>query len=160
MSRRIRLIFRLLLLVTGANALVAGVAWVLLTFAWPDAYFAAFPVIPLFFWVVGMGMALSLEASHTEKPDSVTMTYMMARGVKLLLTALFVGIYAWFVHTDMKEFGLTTLVFYMVFLVLESYVFFMYEKRRNKRRRAREGDSIPQPEPYAGKEVEDEDVDV
>ena len=85
---------------------------------------------------------------------------MLFRSVKLLLTALFVGIYAWFVHTDMKQFGLTTLVFYMVFLVLESYVFFMYEKRRNKRRRAREGNNIPQPEPYAGKEVENEDVDV
>lgn len=153
------MIVKLLLLVTGANALVAGVAWLLLTFAWPDAYFNAFPLIPAFFWVVGLGMAVSLEATHTEKPDAVTMTYMMARGVKLLLTALFVGVYAWFVHTDMKTFGLTTLVFYMVFLVLESYVFYLYELRRNKRRRAREGDKLPQPEPYAGKEVENEEVD-
>lgn len=160
MGHRVRLIIKLLLLVTGVNALVAGVAWLLLTFVWPEAYFAAFPVIPLFFWLVGLAIAVSLEATHTEKPDAVTMTYMMVRGIKLLLTALFVGIYAWFVHTDMKQFGLTTLSFYMVFLVVESYVFYLYEKRRNKWRRAREGDKFPKPEPYAGKEVENEEMDV
>jgi len=129
-------------------------------FVWPDSYFQAFPIIPVFFWLVGIGMAVSLEMTRTEKPDAVTMTYMVARGIKLLLTAIFIGFYAWFVHTDLKQFGLTTLAFYMIYLVLETYVFYLYEKRRNKRRRKLEGDKLPQPDAYAGKDVEKDEVDV
>lgn len=160
MEKRGRTIVKLLLSVTGVNALVAGLAWVLMTVVWPDTWFATFPWIPAFFWVVALAMVLVLEATYRVKPQSVAMTYMMARGVKLLLTAIFVGSYAWLVHTDMKLFGLTTLVYYMLFLVLESCVFYAFEQRQIKRRRSEVGETAPHPGSGAGKEMEHEAMDV
>ncbi len=168
--RRIRLIFRLLSVLTGINLLAGLIAWLLLTYVWPEHYFAYYPLIPVYFWIVGIGMALSMEITHSENPDAITMTYMVARSVKLMLTGIFVGAYAWLVNDDLKEFGLTTLAFYLIFLALESYVFYLYEKRRSiraaKRREAMEKRMILEEEceckaePYAGKEVENEEMDV
>lgn len=164
--RRIRLIFRMLLVLTGINILAGLIAWLLLTYVWPAHYFAFYPLIPVYFWIVGVGMALSMEITHSENPDAITMTYMVARTVKLLFTGLFVGGYAWLVDENIKEFGLTTLAFYVIFLALESYVFFLYEKRRAKRaakrreatekRLIQEEEEEATAEPYAGKEVEHE----
>jgi small-conductance mechanosensitive channel len=140
--RKTRLIFRLLMLVTALNLGVACIIWSLMYFVWPDSYFTWFPAIPLFFWLVALGMAISLELTHTEKANAVTMTYMIVRGVKLLLTAVFVGCYAWLVHTDVRQFGLTTLAFYIVYLVLETYIFYLYEKRRNKRSIEKENNEV------------------
>ncbi|MDP4277822.1 MAG: hypothetical protein Q8914_09345 [Bacteroidota bacterium] len=158
-KRRIRLIFRLLAMVTAVNLVVALIAWSLMRFVWPESYFNMFPVIPVYFWLVGLGMALCLEFTRAEKPDAIALAYMVARGVKLLVTAIFIGGYAWLIHTDFKEFGLTTLAFYMIYLVLETYTFFLYEKRLKKRRRAKEGNKIPEPEAYSAKEIEKEDID-
>jgi len=167
---RIRLIFRMMLVLTGINILAGMIAWLLLTYVWPTCYFAYFPLIPVYFWIVGIGMAISMEITHSENPDAITMTYMVARSVKLMLTGLFVGAYAWLVNENIKEFGLTTLSFYLLFLAMESYVFFLYEKRRAKRaanrREATEKRMIQEDErdckadPYAGKEVEHEEMDV
>jgi hypothetical protein len=160
----------MILVLTGINVLAGLLVWLLLTYVWPAHYFAFYPLIPVYFWVVGVGMALSMEITHSENPDAVTMTYMVARTVKLLLTGLFVGGYAWLVDENIKEFGLTTLAFYVIFLALESYVFYLYEKRRVKyalkRREATEKRLIQEEEeeaaaePYAGKEVEHEEMDV
>lgn len=168
--RRFRLIFRLLLVLTGINIFAGLIAWVLLMYVWPAHYFAFYPLIPVYFWIVGMGMAISLEITHSENPDAITMTYMVARSVKLMLTGIFVGAYAWLVHDNMKEFGLTTLGFYLIFLALESYAFFLYEKRRAKRAAKRreamekrmilEEECECKAEPYSGKEVENEEMDV
>lgn len=166
---RIRLIFRMIMVLTGINVLAGLIAWLLFTYVCPDHYFAYFPLIPVYFWIVGVGMAISMEITHSENPDAITMTYMVARTVKLLLTGLFVGGYAWLVDENIKEFGLTTLAFYVIFLALESYVFYLYEKRRVKyalkRREATEKRLIQEEEeaaaePYAGKEVENEEMDV
>lgn len=146
MRHRIRLIFRLLLLMTAINLVVVLLLGSLFYYIWPENYFNWFPAIPIFFWLIGLGMAISLELTHTEKPDSVTMTYMVTRGAKLLLTVGFIGFYAWFVHTDIKQFGLTTLVFYITFLVIETYVFYLYEKRRAKRKCKIESKSEPKHE--------------
>lgn len=133
MGHRLRLIIRLLLLVTAAYLAVTMAIVAMFWLIWPEYYFTWFPVIPVFFWVMGLGLAFSLEYTHSEKPDAVTMTYMIARGVKLLLTAVFLGLYVWLVGVDKKQFGLTTLGFYLVFMVLETYMFFLYEKRKAKR---------------------------
>jgi len=156
MRRKIRLIFKLLLLITAIYLAVTLVIGIFIYYIWPENYFSWFPAIPVFFWVMGVGLAFSLELTHTEKPDSVTMTYMIARGVKLILTAIFIGGYAFIVHTNLKQFGLTTLVFYMTFLILETYMFYLYEKRRTKRKRKNEPepDSAPESEVRREKEID------
>jgi hypothetical protein len=83
----------------------------------------------------------------------------MVRGIKLLLTALFVGIYAWFVHTDMKQFGLTTLSFLYGLLVVESYVFYLYENDGTNGAAPGRG-QVSKPGAYAGKEWKNEEMDV
>jgi L-asparagine transporter-like permease len=152
MKLRLKLIAKLILLVTVIMLLVTLILGGIIYYIWPENYFQWFPAIPVFFWIYGIGLAISLEKTHTEKPDSVTMTYMVARGIKIFLAILFIGIYAWFIKTNIKPFGLTTLAFYIVILVLETYAYYAYEKRRKKRKEEEEANKEPEPE----KEVKSE----
>jgi hypothetical protein len=154
MRLKIRLIARLVLMITAVNMVVTLILGSLFYYIWPQNYFTWFPAIPVFFWLIGIGMAVSLELTQTAKPDAVTMTYMVARGIKILLTTVFIGIYAWVVHTDIKPFGLTTLAFYITFLVIETYVFYLYEKRRKKRKSNVEPDSEPEDQAVSEHEID------
>jgi hypothetical protein len=151
MSSRVRLILRLLLTVTVVYVSVGLLVGVLLYFVWPAFYFHLYPLIPLFFYLVGLGMALSIESAYVVKPNNVSVFYMIARGVKLLMVAIFLIGYAFIVHEDIKPFGFTTLGFYVFYLVLENLVFYRFEKRIFK---------YESPEPVIGKEIENEKVDI
>lgn len=133
-QQKTRRILRLMLMLTGVSLLAGFVAWLLLHQVWPAHYFVYYPLIPVYFWVTGAMMIVILVNAHSEKPGSTTMLYMLVRTVKLLLTGLFVGGYAWLVNDAIKEFGFTTLLFYVLFLTLESYVYFVNSKRMMRER--------------------------
>lgn len=154
MKLRLKLIAKLILLVTVIILLVTLILGSVIYYIWPENYFQWFPAIPVFFWVYGVGLAIGLEKTHTEKPESVTMTYMVARGIKIFLTILFIGIYAWFIKTNIKPFGLTTLAFYIIILVIETYVYYVYEKRRKKRKEEEETNKVNEPDPEVQSEKE------
>jgi hypothetical protein len=150
MNGRLRLIVRLLLIVTGVYVSIGLIVGLLLYFFLPAYYFHLYPLIPLFFYLVGLGMALSVESAYTIKPATISVFYMVARGVKLLMVAIFLIGYAFIVHDDIKPFGFTTLGFYVFYLVLENLAFYKFEKRLLKNEL---------PEPKIGKEIENEEVD-
>lgn len=142
MRQKLKLIIKLLLIVTAINIVVASVVGTISYFIWPDDFFNWFPAIPVFFWFTGVCMTLSMEFTPVEKPNALTFTYMVARGLKILLATAFIGIYAWVVHTNVKQFGFTTLGFYIIFLVIDTLIFYKYEKRRKKKRIEIENDVI------------------
>jgi hypothetical protein len=114
------------LLVTMAVASVAG--WLLLGYAMPQHYFPLYPVIPIYFMVLGLVMSILIWRWRKLDGKKIVNAYMAMRGVKMALTLAGIGIY--FVLEDewQVEFALTTAVFYLIYLFVETLVLYRFEK--------------------------------
>ncbi len=132
MNNKLKSLLKLILIVTCINVVLTLVVGGIFSIIWPENFFEWFIPIPVFFYITGLAMAVALELTPTIKPNSLTFTYMIARGAKILLATLFIGIYAWVVHKNVKEFGFTTLGFYIFYIVIDTWFFYIYEKRRKK----------------------------
>ena len=117
-----------------ATMIAAGIAgWLLFRYAMPEHYFRFYPVIPIYFTALGVVTSAAMRYYSKRKPKKIVAVYMMMRGVKLLLT---LGtILAYYLATDgerMTEFALTTAVFYSLYLFVETYLFYRFEKMTKK----------------------------
>lgn len=134
----IRLKLRLLGLVTGINLALGILVWLFLFVLWPHHYFKWYPSIPAYFWLMGVIMILVLNRRKSQDPNYVVTAYMVIRMTKLLSSLVFLWLYTALVHEYIYAFGLTLMLFYFIHLAIESYVFYLYEKRRMIRKKAKE----------------------
>ena len=132
MGKYNRLRLRLLLFITGVYAAVGISLGGLLSTIWPQYYFAWYPSIPIYFYVVEIMMLVVLEKANRKQPDNIVTCYMVTRLIKLLTTVIFLWLYVVLVGTHFKYFGLTLMLFYFMNLAFETYMFYLYEKRRMK----------------------------
>lgn len=129
-----KLELRLMGLITGINLTVGIVLGVLLYVLWPDHYFKWYPSIPIFYWLVGLAMAYFLDRAKRNHEDMIVTIYMIVRICKFIVALAFLWLYVVFVGKFVRMFGLTLMLFYFIYLVLETYTFYLYEKRRMKKR--------------------------
>ncbi len=140
---RFRLIIRLFALITFINAAVGITLGGLLYTIWPEHYFTWYPSIPLFYWITALAMVYFLHAVRHKKGDISVTTYMIVRGCKFLLAFIFLWLYANVVGEKMHAFGFTMMLFYFIYLVLETYTVYLYEKKRLLRiKREKENEQI------------------
>lgn len=129
-----RLELRLMGLITGINLTVGIVLGGLLYLLWPDHYFKWYPSIPIFYWLMGLAMAYFLDRAKRNHEDMIVTIYMIVRICKFIVALAFLWLYVVFVGEFVRTFGLTLMLFYFIYLVLETYTFYLYEKRRMKKR--------------------------
>ena len=129
-----RLEFRLMALITGINLAVGLVLGILLYLLWPDHYFKWYPSIPVFYWLVGLAMAYFLDRAKRSHEDMIVTIYMIVRICKFIVAIAFLSLYVVLIGENVRMFGLTLMLFYFIYLVLETYTFYLYEKRRMKKR--------------------------
>lgn len=129
-----RLEFRLMALITGINLAVGLVLGILLYLLWPDHYFKWYPSIPVFYWLVGLAMAYFLDRAKRSHEDMIVTIYMIVRICKFIVAIAFLSLYVILIGENVRMFGLTLMLFYFIYLVLETYTFYLYEKRRMKKR--------------------------
>ncbi len=99
----------------------------------PDYYFPEYPTIPVFYYVLGLFTVNTLEHSKPSSEISIVNRYMLMRGLKMVLTLLFVGCSLFFMKQKRMCFLLTVMVYYFIYLIMETYFFYRYEKRlKNK----------------------------
>jgi hypothetical protein len=110
--------------------LVAGVAgWLLFRYAIPQYSFRFYLVIPLYFIVLGIVMSIVMwVGSRRLAPRKMVHVYMIMRGVKLLLTLGGIYLFYRLVGEQMVEFCLTAAAFYFIYLFVETYVYYRFEK--------------------------------
>ena len=105
----------------------------LLRFVFPEYYFQAYPTIPVFYYILGLMTVQTLEHSKPSSEVSMVNRYMLMRGFKLLVTLIFIGCSLFFMKQKRTNFLLVVMMFYFVYLILETYFFYRYEKRlKNK----------------------------
>ena len=131
MSGRLRM--RLFALITFVNVVLGVSLGGLLYTIWPDHYFTWFPSIPLFYWLTAMGMVAFLDSVKRHKRDMSITVFMVVRMCRFVLACAFLWMYAALVGEKLKAFGFTLMLFYFIYLAMETYTNYLYEKKRLKR---------------------------
>ena len=131
MSNRLEL--RLIGLITLVNVAVGVVVGGLLYDFAPEHYFKWYPSIPLFYWLMAIAMAFFLNLVKQKKGDVTVTTYMIVRFCKFPLALVFLWLYAAFVGEQLRTFGFTMMLFYFIYLGMETYTLYLYEKKRMNR---------------------------
>ena len=126
---------RLLVVITFVNAVIGITLGGLLYTIWPDHYFTWYPSIPLFYWLTALAMLFFLDGVKHREGDVTITTYMLVRLSKFTLALIFLWLYATLVKEQLRSFGFTLMLFYFIYLSLETQMIYLYEKRRMKRER-------------------------
>lgn len=131
MSGRLRI--KLFGLITFINVAIGVTLGGLLYTIWPNHYFEWYPSIPLFYWIMALAMVFFLDKVKRKKGDVSVTTFMLVRCCKFLMACIFLWMYANWVGTQLRTFGFTLMLFYFIYLTLETYTIYLYEKKRMKR---------------------------
>ncbi len=131
MSGRLRM--RLMLWTTFINVVVGVALGGLLCTIWPEHYFRWYPSIPLFYWFTAMAMTYFLDRAKRKNGDVTVTTFMVVRFCKFTLAVVFLWLYAVMIGENLKMFGITLMVFYFIYLAMETYSIYLFEKKRMKR---------------------------
>ena len=124
---------KLMGLITFINTAIGVTLGGLLYTIWPDHYFKWYPSIPIFYWVMAIVMTYILDRKK-RKNGYVTITaFMVVRFCKFPLAVVFLWLYAALVRENLRMFGFTLMLFYFIYLGLETYTVYLFEKKRMKR---------------------------
>lgn len=77
-------------------------------------------------------MIFFLDHVKRKHGDVTVVTYMVVRLCKFTLALVFLWLYAVLVKQNLKAFGFTMMLFYFIYLVLETYTLYLFEKKRMK----------------------------
>lgn len=119
-------------LTTFINAAIGITLGGLLYTIWPQYYFKWYPSIPVFYWLMAILMAFFLDRVKRKKGDVTVITYMLVRLCKFTLALVFLWMYAALVGEQLKMFGFTLMIFYFIYLTLETYILYLFEMKRMK----------------------------
>lgn len=118
-----------------AFGLIVGAAiGALLYYKFPDWYPNWFEGILLFFLGIETFILIYVEsASKRLTQRQMLNTYMLTKVIKVFAALIFVGAYAIAIKENIKSFVLIFMVFYLLFLAMESILFMQIEKRLKKK---------------------------
>ena len=125
--------FKLMGLITFINVAIGVTLGGLLYTIWPDHYFKWYPSIPIFYWVMAIAMTYILDRKKKKNGDVTITAFMVVRFCKFTLAVVFLWLYAALVREILRLFGFTLMLFYFIYLGLETYTVYLFEKKRMKR---------------------------
>ena len=125
--------FKLMGLITFINVAIGVTLGGLLYTIWPDHYFKWYPSIPIFYWVMAIAMTYILDRKKKKNGDVTITAFMVVRFCKFTLAVVFLWLYAALVRENLRMFGFTLILFYFIYLGLETYTVYLFEKKRMKR---------------------------
>lgn len=95
--------------------------------------FQWYPSIPIFYWVMAIVMTYILDRKKRKNGDVTITAFMVVRFCKFTLAVVFLWLYAALVRENLRMFGFTLMLFYFIYLGLETYTVYLFEKKRMKR---------------------------
>jgi len=108
--------------------IMAGVATgFVLYYLFPATWFPWYPVVPSFFVALWVVMRTGNRHYNRMGEKKMIIGFMVMRGVKIGLTLCFILLYYWLVNVDMTKMVLTTSCFYLLYLIVETYVLYRNE---------------------------------
>jgi len=104
-------------------ALLGGLGYLGLKYLTPDYYFTRYPLIPVFFMLLLTSIYFTLLFIKKRKAAIDMKTYTILRTVKFTLCLLLVFLYCTIVGHNTMSFAIVFMVFYVIALSLESWLF-------------------------------------
>ena len=104
-------------------ALLGGFGYLGLKYLTPDNYFTLYPLIPVFFIFLLSGIYFTLLFIKKRKAAIDMKTYTILRTVKFTLCLFLVFLYCAIIGYNSMSFAIVFMVFYMVSLSFESWLF-------------------------------------
>lgn len=108
----------------------------ILHYALPGYYFGGYPFIPVYFFLFGFFEISMFDACRKHVPQKMVLLYLAMKMMKMLFSILFLLVYCIAVREEAKLFLLTFIIYYIVYLIYESWFFFTYEigkKQKNRK---------------------------
>ena len=93
---------------------------------------------------MAMAMTFFLDRVKRKNGDVTVTMYMLVRLCKFTLAFVFLWFYAAFGGLQLKTFGFTLMLFYFINLGLETYILYLFEKKRMKREKREKDDEYNQ----------------
>ena len=120
---------KLMGLITFINAAIGVTLGGLLYTIWPDHYFKWYPSIPIFYWVMAIVMTYILDRKKRKNgKGELAETDYHESGNRHIAVFSFLP-----VRENLRMFGFTLMLFYFIYLGLETYTVYLFEKKRMKR---------------------------
>ena len=119
-------LFTLLLSVAGA---------LILHYLEPGHYFGGYPLIPVYFFLYGVFYIYMFDACRRHAPQRMVMLFLGMKMMKFIISMFLLIIYCVAFPDSAVAFMLTFVLFYLGYLIYESWFFFVYEwnKRLKKK---------------------------
>lgn len=124
---------KLLSMLWAYGLIMGSVLGLALVYFLPQYYTDWYPGLLLFFLGIETGIVFYVE-SYSKKATArqLSNAYMLTKVVKILVALAVVGVYAAADGTGMKSFVLIFMLLYILFLVIETYLFATIEKHLKK----------------------------
>lgn len=123
---------KFILLLTLFVVVIGFGSWLVLIHFFPQLAFFDYPLIPLFFFIVGVVSIYILTGLKIDRPNKLLNTFMLIRGIKMFLALVLTTIY-WLVdRAEIKSFAIMMIVFYLCYLFLETYIYIKLETWNRK----------------------------
>ncbi len=107
-------------------------SWLISIHFFPQLAFSDYPLVPLFFFIVGVVSIYILTGLKIDRPNKLLNTFMLIRGIKMFLALVLTTIY-WLVdRAEIKSFAIMMVVFYLCYLFLETYIYIKLETWNRK----------------------------
>lgn len=107
-----------------------GIGWLLTTNQLVTFNIPYYRTIPIFFFVIGIIFIATVTKSNKNTEEKKILNlYLIIRLIKLLLSGAFVLIYWMIYPNEMKKFILIFGIFYLLYLVFETYTYAKIERR-------------------------------
>ena len=100
----------------------------------PSYYFGGYPFIPIYFYLIGAFSVCIFDFFRRFAPQKMLLLYMAMRAGKMILSVFVAIICCMIMREDVKVFLLTFIVFYLLYLIYETW-FYSYFEMNLKRKK-------------------------
>lgn len=123
------------IIITTLFSLCSGLlgVWVL-TDLIPLGYFSSYPIIPIFFYIYALISSSIIINKRRKESELKKMFYafITLKVVKIVLSIAIVIVYVFAFQDTAKQFSLTFITFYLLFLVYDTWFFSKIQKKEIK----------------------------
>ncbi len=103
----------------------------------PEHYFGGYPFIPIYFYLFGLFAIYMFDACRRYAPQKMLLLYLAIKVMKMILSVLFLIVYCVAVREEAKLFLLSFIVFYLLYLIYETWFFFSFEMNQKLKKKKR-----------------------
>jgi len=125
---------RLIIILTAVMLVSGWGAWGLLFSILPESYFPWYPIIPCFFYLMGLVLIQVITRDKRENELKLVNLYMIIKLTKVAACVLLGGIYFLVIAQQIRDFVVVFVGFYLLYLGLETYFFYLTEEIIKKKK--------------------------